>query len=47
MGKKSKKIKKNGLIPGAAAWDKAFHKRMQKRRLRTPSTKGETPIANT
>ena len=31
MGKKSKKIKKNGLIPGAAAWDKAFHKGVRKR----------------
>ena len=31
MGKKSKKTKKNGLIPGAAAWDKAFHKGVRKR----------------
>lgn len=31
MGKKSKKAKRNGLIPGAAAWDKAFHKRVRKR----------------
>ena len=31
MGKKSKRAKRNGLIPRAAAWDKAFHKRVRKR----------------
>ena len=31
MGKKSKKAKRNVLIPVAAAWDKAFHKRVRKR----------------
>ena len=31
MGKKSKKAKRNGLIAGAIAWDKALHKRMRKR----------------
>lgn len=31
MGKKSKKTKKSGLIPGVAVWDKAFHKRVRKR----------------
>ena len=30
MGKKSKKTKKSGLIPGVAVWDKAFHKRVRK-----------------
>ena len=31
MGKKSKKTKKKGPIPGGSAWDKAFHKRMRRR----------------